>query len=617
MASVASPRKRAQAGRRPLVIGGAILAVLIVAGLIAWALSGARSAATAPTNGWTTADVQSGTIDASVSATGTVEARATAELRFAVDGTITEVLVRPGDRVTRGQPLARLDPTDLQIALDRARAQLAQAQADEQQVLERATPQEIAQAKAQLAQAQAQYRQVAGSVSKADIDAARARLEAAKAQLAALEAGNTDLRDAANDLARAEAQFASQRDQLSLNKTNAQFALDQAVNDLTRAQAAYATAKQNWEFVNETGRDPNQPEVRAPNGQKVPNKLSATQRQQYYDTFVQAEAALRTAESNVQKAQVNFDQARQAEVVGVEAAQRDLQAARDRVSRQQAGGNAGQIAQARAAVQEAQAALNKLTGGSRAGDLDAAQAGVAAAQAALEKLTGDPSASALARAQAGVAVAQSAVKQAERDLARATLTAPFDGTIARVELNIGEKPGQNAFITIADLSSFHVDVPVDELDVAQLKVGQPVKIALDALPDRELTGQVTNIEPLATKSDKGTNTYTVQVTIDSSDAAVRPGMTASAQIITQQKGGVVLVPRRAVLSENGKSYVLIPSPAGRPDPKTGAPPSERREVTTGLSNSEVIEITSGLKPGEKVLVQGVVSTFNPIQQNSN
>jgi HlyD family secretion protein len=146
--------------------------------------------------------------------------------------------------------------------------------------------------------------------------------------------------------------------------------------------------------------------------------------------------------------------------------------------------------------------------------------------------------------------------------------------------------------------------------VARIAAGQQVRIALDALPDKQLTGTVSNIDPLATKSDKGTNTYKVTVAIESSDPAVRPGMTAAAQIVTQRKENVVLVPRRAVQSENGKSFVLIPT-AGLPDRATGTPANERREVTLGLSNSEYIEIAGGLKAGESVLVKDVVSTVNP------
>jgi HlyD family secretion protein len=91
---------------------------------------------------------------------------------------------------------------------------------------------------------------------------------------------------------------------------------------------------------------------------------------------------------------------------------------------------------------------------------------------------------------------------------------------------------------------------------------------------------------------------------------VRPGMTAAAQIVTQHKDGIVLAPRRAVQSENGQSFVLIPK-EGPVDRTTQTPANDRRPVTIGLSNSESVEITSGLKPGEKILLKDVVSTIVP------
>ena len=90
-------------------------------------------------------------------------------------------------------------------------------------------------------------------------------------------------------------------------------------------------------------------------------------------------------------------------------------------------------------------------------------------------------------------------------------------------------------------------------------------------------------------------------------------MTETVQIVTQSKPNAVLVPRRAVQTENGESYVLI-AKDGPADPQTRRPASERRVVTLGLSNAEYIEVLSGLQAGEKVLVQDVVQTFNPIEQ---
>ena len=623
MATIATPRKRFRFSRKTILWIAIPLALLLVCGVAGVLIRNAMSAAAqaAAGAGWQTQAVTTGPIDASVSATGSVEPRAQAELRFDVDGTVTQVLVKPGDAVQAGQALAHIDDADLKLQLEKAQADLKQAQADRDELLSGATEQEITAAKARVAQAQAQLQQTSGRVTNSDIAAARAKLDAARARLAAIQSGHGDERDAEMALQQSQTNLQAQRDQLSAAKTNAELRMRQATNDLTRTQAEYSTAKQNWEYVRETGKDPGT-STDPTTGKQVHPKLDERGRQQYYNTFVQAESAMHNAEAAVNQAQVDYDAARQAEVTGVQSAEQDVASAQSKLDGLRAGGINQQRAAAQAEVAAAQAELNQLTGASRSGDLSSAEAGVTIAESDLEKLMADPTASVLARAEATIVGAEVAIKQAQRNLEQATLKAPFAATIARVDLRVGESAsgsasasgdGVSGVVVIADLSSFHIDVPVDELDVAQISPGQTVRIVLDALAGKELTGKVTNVDPLATQNDRGTNTYNVAVEIDPSDATLRSGMTATVQIVTQSKPNAILVPRRAVQTENGESYVLI-AKDGPADPQTRRPASERRVVTLGLSNAEYIEVLSGLQAGEKVLVQDVVQTFNPIEQ---
>jgi HlyD family secretion protein len=316
----------------------------------------------------------------------------------------------------------------------------------------------------------------------------------------------------------------------------------------------------------------------------------------------------------VEGARVRFDAARQAEVSGIREAEQQLEIAQASYDKTVAGADTDQLAEARAAVATAQAELSRLTGGDREGDLAAAQASVDMAAAGLEQLTNGADQQALAKAEADVMRADAALKEAERAVARATLTAPFDATVARVDLRVGEQAGQSAVVAVVDLSGFHIDVPVDELDVAQITPGQQVTVALDAMLDRELSGSVTTIEPLATVSERGSNSYQVTVALDGDSTGVLPGMTATVQIVTERKENVVLVPRRAIQSENGASFVYVPlAPGAQPEPARpgGQPaPGARRPVTLGLSNSQSVEVVSGLAAGEQVLVPDVVDTVD-------
>lgn len=583
MATIASPRKRARFGRKWFIIGGGIILLVIAAGLIMSRMAaGAASSALA---GWQTAPATSGTIDATVNATGSVEPQARADLRFASAGTVSAILVQPGDRVQAGQALARIDDADLQLRVEQAAAELKQAQADYDKLRGASTPEQIAEAQARVAQAQAQAQQARGQVTPADIAAAKAQLQKAEQRLARLQAGVAGTGDA--DVAQAQAALEQARTELAATKERARLDLEAAANMLRNKQDAYSRIY--WDNKKLADR-------LAKYGQSLP--------QENKDQQVAALRDVQDAEAAMTKAQIAYDDAKKDELVTLQQREADLRKAES--------GSGSDLIQAQADVESARAELARLSGGNQAGNIAAAQAGVAIAQAQLEQLSADPNASDLARAEAGVAAAQAALGQAQLALKQATLSAPFAATVARIDLRVGERAGESSVVAIADLSSFHITVPIDELDVAQVQPGQPVTIMLDALPGSEIAGQVTSIDPLATKSDKGTNTYDVRVAITSSSAAIRPGMTAVAQIVTQRKAGVVLVPRRAVQSENGQSYVLIPT-AGQPDPATQTPASERRAVKVGLSNSEFVEISDGLKAGEQVLIKDVVSTFNPNQ----
>jgi HlyD family secretion protein len=549
------------------------------------------------------------TLTATVNATGQIEPAQVANLSFSTPGRVSEVLVKVGDVVEKDAPLARLDTRDLRIRVTQAEAGLAQAQASYRKLLDGASPAEIAVAEAQAAQARGQLAQAQGSVSPSDLRAAEAQLAQAQAQLDLLTAGpkSTDVQLAQGQLAQAQAQLESQRDGLSAAKTNAQLQMQQAAGALTQAQSRYSTALQSWRYVQDTGRDPNSA-TDPITGNKINRKLDDRQRQQYYDAFVQAEAAMRSAEAALQQAQVAYDNARQAEVNGIQIAEGQVAGAQANLDSLLAGADADQLAAARAQLASARANLDKLRGQQRRGALDTAQAGVEQAEANLDRIKAGPQPSDLAIAQAQVSSAQAALDLAALTLDQATLAAPFAGTVAEVNLRAGETPSPtDPPIVLADLSGFHVDVAVDEIDVSRLAVGQPVTLTLDALPSLALPGMVEAINPLATARTTVTS-YEVRIAASAGDARVRAGMSANADIVVARKPNVLLAPRRAVRNDRGRLVVDLPKdPSICELPPEQRPPDvelTQRDVRTGLSNEQVIEIVDGLDDQTCVYVEG-------------
>jgi len=580
------PSRRTRNRRALWIIGGGALMVAIVAG--AW--FGLRPRGPTPgtlPEGWQRAAVVTGPIAASVSATGNVEPAAEAQVRFEVNGIVREILVRAGDQVEQGQPLARVDLTDLQLQVERAQADLRQAQADLEALLDGASEQEIAEARARVAQARSQLAQTQSSVTHADIEAARlARLEAGPA---------TDEVSSANQRVQsAQTALEQARVSLAAAKERARIDLETRANALRNTQDEYSRIYwENREL------------------EKLPGELP----RERVDREAAALRAVADAEAALEAARIAYEQARADEISVLAAREADLTSALDARDKLLAGARAEELASARAEVQRAQARLDQLTGANRASSLAAQQASVTIAQAALDRLLADPSTSALTAREAAVVRAEVALRQAQRNLDLGVLRAPFAASVGRVEMRVGEPAGATAFIALVDVSSYHVDVPVDELDIAQVEVGQRTEIRLDALPGQTIGGSVTAISPQATRSETGTTSYTVTVTLDAGNPDVRPGMTAVVEIITAEKDDALLAPRRALRVESGRTYVYLPDPTLSPQPaapgQTAPPPGIRREVEIGLSNSEFVEILSGLQVGDEVLVPDVVSTFNP------
>src|SRR4051812_6822449 len=178
---VASPGLR----RQPFISPGTLIALFVAAAIV---LGGGlflyqRFNSPPATPAQQTAQATRGTITSSISATGSVASTASTRLNFTGVGRVAAVNVSLGDQVEPGQVLATLDTSDLQLAVQQARANLVAAQAKLQQTLAGARPEDVQQAQSTLASAQAKLNGMQVSRPE-DIAAARAALQAAQAKLA-------------------------------------------------------------------------------------------------------------------------------------------------------------------------------------------------------------------------------------------------------------------------------------------------------------------------------------------------------------------------------------------------------------------------------------------------
>lgn len=308
-------------------------------------------------------------------------------------------------------------------------------------------------------------------------------------------------------------------------------------------------------------------------------------------------------------------------------AQLDLAKLQDAVTKSRAALVAAEatVAQTKATVAEAKASLGRmrqvaeLSGGkvpSRT-ELETAEAGLARAVANE------------ASAKASVQQAQAALKTDETNLGKGKIFSPVDGVVLTRKV----EPGQTVvaamstpvlFTLAEDLTTMELQVKVDEADVSNVKMGQPATFTVSAWPGRSFPASIRRIGLGSTITDNVV-TYKTVLAVKNEDLALRPGMTATASIITAQRENVLLVPNAALrfsppakATESGGSFVsnLLPKPPTDVKRATVTPTGNPQvwvlgengpraiAVKTGVSNGRQTEILGGeLKPGMAVITE--------------
>jgi RND family efflux transporter MFP subunit len=253
---------------------------------------------------------------------------------------------------------------------------------------------------------------------------------------------------------------------------------------------------------------------------------------------------------------------------------------------------ASSLEQATIDFQEAQAAYKQAVKGPSEADVAGARLELAQAESNLaDKLRG-PGEAELAGAQAAVDAARVQLAQAERDLAAATLTAPFDGVVLEVEANPGEMvTAGSELISLADTSAVEVKATVTEEDLPLVQVGQPAELFFDARPDVTVTGRVARIVPQR-DATATSPVYPIYIVLNGAPSGLAPGMTVDASVIVAGRAGVLKLPRALVRARaDGTAQVKV----------WADDHAEERGIKVGLRGDQDVEIVAGLSEGEQVV----------------
>jgi HlyD family secretion protein len=346
-------------------------------------------------------------------------------------------------------------------------------------------------------------------------------------------------------------------------------------------------------------------------------------------SLAQARQAVNTAQTSVDREQVNLATAqrelkRTTDLIESGVASRsEYDAAQDRLKTAQVALNTSkaQLESAKIAVRESQERVNQ-----QREAVKSAQTGVTQAQNSVRT------------SEARASGQQALLRGQSSQRSKAVTLSPLTGVVVDIPARVGQFAvaglSTTSLMTIADMTTINVEVNVDETEIAQVEVGQPAKVKVDATGEREITGTVVQKNPLAVSRSDTTgaglgNRVNVQeakefkVIIELKDLpdearnSLKPGMTATATVTTKTKQNVLAVPLQAIVE---KSPSPTPTPGSAPAGQTPAatPVGEKPKdikgvfvldgkkvkfvpVETGITGESDIEIVSGLQPQVEVV----------------
>jgi HlyD family secretion protein len=564
--------------RRKLPIRPVVTAIVII-GVLFSVVGWVRSRNNASTTQYVVQKASRGNVRKVVSATGTVQPWTVVDIKSKAGGRVNELLVELGDRVKKDQVIAKIDPSDSQLSVSTAQADITGAVAKVKQ----------SQATYTL---QLQQTSVGISNAKASVDSAQANLAAAEARYrTAVDQYKSQPVQTSALVRAAEANYETaleQRKQLimtqSYDQASAKATYDQAVASNRYAEMSYNRQKQLLEkgYVSRQSVD------------------------QAESSYVAAKAQLNAATERMRTLEAQQNSARLAQDATVSQVKAQLASVKSQPDVQN---KKDSVQEAKASVQQAAALLGQAKESLKGAYADKGNNSVRYWD--------------ISSAQATTSRAKATLQNAADTLSQTTVRAPSDGVVLQKYVEQGTiitsgmsmNSTGTSIVQIGDVSRLYVNVTVDETDIASVSLGQNVDVSIDAYPDEKFEGKVTRISPQAAV-EQNVTTVAVRVEIANTSkifSLIKPNMNATCEFIVGNHDNVVNVPTEAVHSDDRGSYVDVASGGTAVNGATQAEGTqtlinakiERRVVTVGISGTDNVEIASGLNEGDRVVTETI------------
>jgi RND family efflux transporter MFP subunit len=368
-----------------------------------------------------------------------------------------------------------------------------------------------------------------------------------------------DQSDALSNHQTAQAGLASAQARLAQTQTNAEVTKIQTQAAVEQAQANVAAAKA---------------------------RLAVAQRPTRSQERMMAEQQVNAAKANLEKAEADYKR-------------NDRLLQRGAISESAFDVVKAQYVVAQANYKSAQEQLGMIDEGGRQEDISNAQAQVAVAQSQLQDARANAGQNRVKEkdvlaARAVVKQAQAAVDTTQRQLDDTYIKSPIAGVISARSADPGQivSPGQ-VLSNVVDLSSIYFKGDIPEKYLSQVNKGQAVSVRLDAMPNETLPGRVAEVYPSGSTSNRN---FSGRIAILGQNDHVRPGMSASGEILVAKKRGVLLVPKDAVDDQEGTQSVFTVS---------GDNTAKRHVVTVVRTDRHNAQITAtDIQAGDRVVTQG-------------
>lgn len=519
---------------------------------------------------WTEAKI--GDIREIVSETGTVKAAKDINLNFKNVGTIKAIKVKVGDNVKAGDSLVVLDTSDLEIQARQARANRDSAKAKLDLLLAGASVEDIKIYETAVANAKDNLERARKNLANAEATAEANLDNVYKTARVTMQGNIVVMSSALTDMDNI----------LGVDNTIANDAFETYLGVLSQP------AKNAAENAYESARDSKLA------AEAQVNSLSDESSDSTIDsTITRTKEALRSVADALLKTRTLLDNS----ITGTGFSLADFGAKKSTIDTDRTSVN-GSLS----TLESNESTINstKLTNQT---NIDLAGASVTGALGALQTAEDQLAFKKASPREADINFYRAQVNQAEasldlilKQIADATLKAPVEGVVTKVNFEVGEvitmsELATTSIVSLISANNFEIEADVSELDINKIKINDPTDVSIDAISETEVfRGKVVQVDPAEILKDSDIY-YRIKVILDDKTISLKSGMTADISIVTNVKSGVIIIPERAIIKEGGKKNVRL----------LVGDQINTVEVETGLKGDEMIEIISGVKAGDKVV----------------